>query len=133
MKLIVWALMAGAALTPMVAAAEVCLTADGYVVPCPAHPGPDKVKSHFTAVMPTQAGVPADVYIVGGGAVTPASDFQIRVNRVTACVTDGQGISTPIRHCIVTINAPGTYTIDAMPTNGGSNFEPPYPVVTDVH
>lgn len=133
MKLIVCALVAAAALIPMVAAADICLTDDGYVVPCPAHPGPDKVKSHFTAVMPTQAGVPADVYIVGGGAVTPASDFVIRVDRVPVCTTNGQGNSTPIRHCIVTINAPGTYTIDAMPTNAQSNFESPYPVVTDVH
>lgn len=103
----------------------VCLSPDGYVVPCtPGMPGP--VASHWATNYASAAGVPVDVYILGGDAVQGFSEFQIQVDGVFACSTGTNEGTTPVRHCVVTVATPGSHQMTAVKIGNG-NFEIPMP------
>lgn len=114
--------------------AEVCLTDDGFVVPCPPGDVSATQMQFATAYLPTRVGVPTDVYLSGGNTLQPPNtNFIIRANKQPVCTTDEVNV-TPIRHCTVTMMAPGTYTFDAMLRDAGipSNARSPYPVTVVV-
>jgi hypothetical protein len=109
--------------------AEVCLTDDGFVVPCTPEE-PSTVQMQFsTNTLPTKVGVPTDIYLYGGGTLEAITNYEIRANKQIVCWTSEYTV-TPIRHCTVTMKAPGTYTFDAIPQQG--NGLPPYPVTVSV-
>jgi hypothetical protein len=119
-------LVLGLCLFSLDASAAVCLTPDGYVVPCTPN-SPLSVKTRFqTGTLPVHANSPSDVYITGGGTAVGTGYFLIRVNKQVACQTSTDFGTTPIRHCVVTLPQPGVYVFDAIPKDG--NFEPPQPV-----
>lgn len=124
--IIVFALILSAA--PTVALAEVCLTDDGFVVPCPPT-GPQPVQGHWGSV-PSTSGVPVGVYIYGGSNIAPESELVITLNDQFFCASSSVGNATPIRHCTGTIASPGTYVMKAYRLQG--NFLPPQPIVLNI-
>ncbi len=127
MKPVAWLFFAVGVTVTANAAAEICLTPDGYIVECATPGGAPKVKAQWST-LPTQAGVPSAVWISGGGAITGSGGFTVRINQQFFCYTGnhapGFDPGTPVRTCTGTVPAPGTYTFDAMP-DPGTNWGPP--------
>lgn len=116
-------------MVPLELLAEVCVTDDGFIVPCPPS-GPQPVQGYWSVPSSVKAGVAADFYIYGGGTVAPESEFLLKVNNQFLCATDSVGNATPIRHCVGTISTPGTYSLAAYRIQG--NFLPPQPIFINV-
>ncbi|HKU17894.1 MAG TPA: hypothetical protein VJP80_01340 [Candidatus Saccharimonadales bacterium] len=109
---------------------QVCIDDGGFFLPCPPT-NPPLVDTHFSSSYSSiKVGVPVDIYIVGSGTVIGSSYFLIRANKEVQCRTENDYTTTPIRHCVVTINAPGTYMFDAEPFSG--NFNAPSPITVNV-
>jgi hypothetical protein len=103
-----------------VAVTKPCYETDYWGNQWPCLQGVQVVKTNFASFPTPHAGVPVDLYIVGGSALQGPTAFLIKnaTTNVILCGTDASSYPTPIWHCSATFAKSGTFLVAAT-YNGG--------------
>jgi hypothetical protein len=114
--LLVPVLIGSAGLMPSSAVATTpCYETDYWGDTFPCVLGITVVRTNFTGVANIHAGVPFELYVVGGSALQGPTGFLIEyaATKQTLCSMDPSSYPTPVWHCTVTFSAPGTFLVAA--------------------